>query len=315
MLMPSTAAELASIGVALESAACALCGASAATPVLVARDRTCGVPGNYQVVRCNECGLLRTDPRPTRDTIRRYYPPEYVAYHRQVNTSPRPASGWRDRRVAVMPPTAPPGRLLEVGTSFGAFLHQCKRAGWDVTGVEFDERAASRAAELTGARIHAASIDSVEFPPGTFDVICSWQVVEHLHDPVKTLRRCFEWLAPGGWLTIAVPDAGSLDFRLFGAAWYPLQVPRHLYHFSPTTCRAMFESAGFTDLRLVRPRTVYTALLSVTGILEERGVVPPGGGPAILGTLPMRVLNGAAGYIAAPLGLTGTFTMLGRRPV
>lgn len=315
MLIHSTDTELAASGIEIESVGCALCGCERSTSVLVGYDRACGVPGRYQVVRCEQCGLMRTNPRPTRSSIHRYYPSEYVAYHRQLHAPPRRHSGWRDRRVSVMPPVSPPGRLLEIGTSFGAFLYECKRVGWDVTGVEMDERSAARAAELTGAPVHATSIETVQFPPRSFDVICAWQVIEHLHDPVRTLRACFDWLKPGGWLAIAIPDAGSLEFRLFREAWYPLDVPRHLYHFSAKTCRAMFESCGYTENRLVRPRTVYSGLLSMTGLLEQRGILKPGGGPVVLKSLPARLLNAAAGYTAALVGLTGTFTMLGRRPL
>ena len=225
----------------------------------------------------------------------------------------RVASGWVDRRVTVMPPVSPPGRLLEIGTAVGTFLSQRKRDGWDVTGVEFDDRAAAHAARRTGAPIHVGSVESVQFPPGTFDVICAWQVVEHLHDPVLSVRRCFDWLVPGGWLAIAVPDAGAPGFRVFRDAWFPLELPRHLYHFSAKTCRAMFESCGFSEIRLVRPRTVYTTLLSITGLLEDRGVLARGRGPAIVGSLPARLVNLTAGYAAAAVGLTDTFTMLGRR--
>ena len=312
MLAPSTAEELADIGVELEHAACSICGSSAGTPVIVGRDRNCGVPGRFQVVRCDECGLLRTDPRPTRGSIGRYYPPHYVAYHEEVVR--RVGSGWFDRRVKAMPPVAPPGRLLEIGTSVGTFLDERKRDGWDVTGVEFDEHAAARAAERTGAPIHVGSIETVSFPPRSFDVICAWQVVEHLHDPVSSLRRCFEWLVPGGWLAIAVPDVGAPGFRVFQDSWFALEVPRHLYHFSAQTCRAMFESCGFSEIRLVRPRTIYTTLLSITGILEERGVLARGNGRAIANSLPARVLNLGAGYVAAGMGRTDTFSMLGRKP-
>lgn len=311
MLASSTSAELESIGVEIENAPCALCGSGASTPMLVGRDRTCGVPGRFQIVRCDECGLVRTDPRPTRASIGRYYPTHYSPY--QEEAGPRVGSGWFDRRVKAMPPVAPSGRLLEIGTSVGTFLEQRKRDGWDVTGIEFDERAAARAAERTGAPIHVGSIESASFPPGSFDVICAWQVVEHLHDPVTSLRRCFEWLVPGGWLSIAVPDIGAPGFRIFQGAWYALELPRHLYHFSAQTCRAMFESCGFSEIRLVRPRTIYTTLLSLTNVLEDRGVLARGNGRKIANSLPARVLNLGGGYVAAGLGMTDTFTMLGRK--
>lgn len=314
MLAPSTDDDLAPLGVRLETAPCALCGSSASTPLLVGEDRAFAGPGRFQLVQCDACGLLRTDPRPSRATIHRYYPADYAPYQRQAVVRPQPTSRWLDRRVAVMPPVAPPGRLLEIGTSFGAFLHQCKLAGWDVTGVEFDAAMAARAAEVTGAPVHAASIEAVQFAPSSFDVICAWQVIEHLHDPVRAVRRCFEWLKPGGWLTFAVPDAGSLDFRVFRDRWFALELPRHLYHFTPSTSRAMLEICRFEDIRLVRPRTIYTGLRSATRILADRGWIASGRERAIADSLPARLINVIGGYTAAALGNTATFTMMGRKP-
>ncbi len=75
----------------------------------------------------------------------------------------------------------------------------------------------------------------------------------------------------------------------------------------------MFESCGFSEIRLVRPRTIYTTLLSITNVLEDRGVLARGNGRAIANSLPARVLNLGAGYVAAGVGVTDTFTMLGRK--
>jgi SAM-dependent methyltransferase len=313
MLTPSTAGELASIGVELETVSCPLCGSTDAVPVVVGSDRTCGVPGRFQVVRCGGCALLRTDPRPTRTTIRRYYPADYAPYQLRAQ-APHQEQHWLDRRVTAMPPVSPPGRLLEIGTSFGAFLNTSKLAGWDVTGVEFDEPTAARAAALTGAPVHADSVESVQLEPASFDLICAWQVVEHFHDPVLALRRCFDWLRPGGWLAIAVPDIGSVEFRLFQERWFALELPRHLFHFTSSTCRAMFETCGFGENRLVRPRTIYTALRSVGEIAEERGLLARGNGRAVANSLPARLVNLVGGYAAAAVGQTATFTMMGRKP-
>src|SRR5262249_8349053 len=61
-------------------------------------------------------------------------------------------------------------------------------------------------------------------------------------------------LAPGGKVIVAVPNIDSLQFRWFGAAWYGLDLPRHLTHFTPDTLKAMLQRAGFgvRRMRMVR---------------------------------------------------------------
>src|SRR3546814_19345766 len=59
------------------------------------------------------------------------------------------------------------------------------------------------------------------------DLIVGWMVLEHLHQPLAVLRKLRRWIQPDGWLVLSVPDAGSLEFRVFGDRWYALQLPTH----------------------------------------------------------------------------------------
>src|SRR3546814_9273497 len=78
------------------------------------------------------------------------------------------------------------------------------------------------------------------------DLIVGWMVLEHLHQPLAVLRKLRRWIQPDGWLVLSVPDAGSLEFRVFGDRWYALQLPTHLHHFSPETLANMMTAAGWT---------------------------------------------------------------------
>ncbi len=76
-----------------------------------------------------------------------------------------------------------------------------------------------------------------------------WNVFEHLYDPAATLAEIRRILAPGGLLVLAVPDAGSLDARIFGPRWTGYDVPRHLYTFDRHTLDRMLNRAGFQVVR------------------------------------------------------------------
>ena len=82
------------------------------------------------------------------------------------------------------------------------------------------------------------------FPPGSFDLVTAFHVLEHVPDPVAMLRRMLAWLAPGGLAVVEVPNAGGAGARLFGRAWSGLDLPRHLWHFSPATLGVAVERAG-----------------------------------------------------------------------
>lgn len=327
-MTPSTSEELAAHGILIESAPCAFCGSAGGTPIVVGRDRQHGLPGRFRVVRCDPCGLMRTDPRPTIDSIRRYYPPDYAPYqasaprwdgHRWLNALLD--GGW------TRMPASPPARLLELGTSTGLFLQRMQARGWDVTGIESSEPAARTASVRTGRPVYAIDLNRLDgvdrpaaataaapFAPGSFEAICAWMVIEHLHDPVAALRRAFDWLAPGGWIAMSVPDAGSWMCRAFGEAWFCLDVPRHLYHFSPRTLRMVLTACGFRDITLTRPGTVGDLVYSVVDRLDDRGWLSRATSRRLLAPWPVRALMAGAGVAARVVPVSSCLVVTARKP-
>ncbi|MBI1806091.1 MAG: methyltransferase domain-containing protein, partial [Ignavibacteria bacterium] len=70
-------------------------------------------------------------------------------------------------------------------------------------------------------------------------------VFEHLHEPQAALKKFSAMIKPGGLLAIAVPNFQSIQARVFRCKWFHLDVPRHLYHYSPPVLRTMVTAAGF----------------------------------------------------------------------
>ncbi|HWB16043.1 MAG TPA: class I SAM-dependent methyltransferase [Vicinamibacterales bacterium] len=313
---PSTPDDLAAAGVILEDAACAFCGTPGGERVIVGRDRALDRPGRFQVVRCPRCDLLRTHPRPTLESIGVYYPSEYAPYQ------PPPArTRWgqslREHMNArwTYLPRLPPGRLLELGPAIGLYMQAMQRAGWDVTGIELSTSAAHVAAAATGAPVHVGDVCGITLPPASFDVVSAWMVLEHLHDPVAALRRAFEWLKPGGWLGLSVPDAGSWMFRAFGNAWFCLELPRHLYHFSVPTLSRVLESCGFRDVVVMRPWTTYDLAYSIAARLDDRRWVSSRTSARWISSLPARAALWGAGWIAGGMGLPSMIIVNARKPL
>jgi SAM-dependent methyltransferase len=259
--------------IALEEVPCPLGCAAGDRLVLEGFDRLQGLPGRYRVVECASCGLLRTNPRPTPESMSFYYGAGYLPYH---SSRPRARLGAElvDRLLLVEAvPPLPPGSMLEVGCASGGFLRRMARRGWRVTGIERSEEAAGACAAL-GYRVHAGTLETAPDGCGEFDLVAAWMVLEHLHDPVGGLEKLHAWTKPGGWLALSVPNAACRERRWFGDAWFPLHLPNHLFHFTPATLRRTLERAGWEVQRIALQRHLGDLIASAGYVLQDRRRLP-----------------------------------------
>lgn len=306
----------------LEHAPCPLGCSARDASVLVSRDRQHGLGGTFPVVRC-ACGLLRTQPRPTRAAIGRYYPRAYAPYgapraeHGLLPAAQARTGTAQARRFGrhELIPSAAPGRALEVGCAGGHFMRELRARGWDVWGIETSPEAAERA-RAQGFEVECAPLEDARGFDLQFDLIVASHSLEHLHEPLLGLQRLHTWARPGAWLSVAVPDASSLLFRQFGAAWYDLDVPRHLFHFTPATLRALLIRAGWQPQRLRGQATVNSLAGTLGNWLVDRDRRRLG---SALQALPRssgraRSLLRPLGSLLAALGQSGRMVAWSRKP-
>lgn len=291
--------------------------------ILTGRDLLHDLPGEFTVVKCHTCGLMRTTPRPTPETIGFYYPDDYGPYLGTQIRQAGPTSSFKKLLISLLKrlvnfntqhlPFLTPGRVLEVGCASGSFLHQMANQGWQVQGIEFSEKAAQAAAQR-GYLVHAGPLETAPPPDESFDLIVGWMVLEHLHDPVGGLKKLREWAKPGAWLALSIPNAKSLEFRLFKEKWYALQVPTHLHHFTPETIRQVLQASGWT-LEKVHHQRVLSNLIASTGyVLRDKGYVrlgkkfidfPEQGGRWVYALYPLA-------WLFSVFGQTGRMTVWAR---
>jgi len=136
--------------------------------------------------------------------------------------------------------------LLDIGCAAGTFLLTMRKLGtWQVTGVEFSEDVAAVARERYDLDVISGTLEETTFADEQFDVVTMWDVLEHVHDPMGTLKEIFRILKPDGILLIRVPNLACWDIKLFGKHWAGFDAPRHLYVFTPQTLQKMMAEAGF----------------------------------------------------------------------
>jgi 2-polyprenyl-3-methyl-5-hydroxy-6-metoxy-1,4-benzoquinol methylase len=258
---------------------CALCEGAEFSPFLKGRDRLHGIGGEFQLERCPGCGLIFVNPRPDREEIKGFYPTEYgphaetsgPSHHYRLSPLRRriyslfydyPHDDQENGillRTLLLPvkwvtgrniiPFQGEGKILDIGAGSGSFLASMKALGWDPYGVDISPEAVERARGL-GITMFQGEVHNTAFPDQFFDVITLRAVLEHVHQPVETLRAVFRILKDQGVVYIVVPNIDSLNFRLFGRFWYALEAPRHLYAYSPSVMRQLAEKTGFKVLSM-----------------------------------------------------------------
>ncbi len=235
-------------------------------------DELYGAPGAWRMVRCADasCGLLWLDPKPlAADLVK-----AYARYHthgrrrrgaRELGLSALNAAcklvsravdltnGLARQRRALRTMflgDAKPGRLLEVGSGAGRFLHRMHRAGWRVQGTDIDPAVADRVRRRYGLSVDIGSLAELRYPAESYDAVAMSQTLEHLHDPCALLEECRRVLRPGGRLVLTTPNAQARAHRLYGRRWRGLEPPRHLHIFTPEALERCVRTCGFEVLRV-----------------------------------------------------------------
>ncbi|WP_242337218.1 MULTISPECIES: bifunctional 2-polyprenyl-6-hydroxyphenol methylase/3-demethylubiquinol 3-O-methyltransferase UbiG [Anaeromyxobacter] len=150
-------------------------------------------------------------------------------------------------------PAGPGSRLLDVGCGNGDFLRIARRLGFDVMGLDLDAAAVARA-RGSGFTVLAGTIEEAALDPESFEHVTLNHVVEHLHDPVGTLRRVLALLRPGGRVWVQTPNLDAEGLKRFGADWRGLEPPRHLTLFDASSLERALCAAGFSRIALLPPK-------------------------------------------------------------
>ena len=311
--------------VKLESVPCPLGCKQNDIRLFAGYDRMNHLPGLYDVIRCRECGLIRTNPRPTQQTMDFYYPESYGPYRGTVVPEEHLRTGnshlWKILAKKAFQfnansiPRMTPGRMLEIGCASGSFLHTMALKGWDVEGLEFSEKAVDVARSL-GYKIYRSTLESAVDPTRCYDLIVGWMVFEHLHNPVLALQKLHRWISGDGWLVLSVPNAGSMEFKIFKDRWYALQLPNHLYHYTPATLRKVLSKGGWSIVKVFHQRTLSNLIASAGYWLRDHNILKKTSGQLVRYPEAARSMQ----YILYPLssmfslfGETGRMTVWARR--
>ena len=226
---------------------CPVCGQGGAQLWLQGPDRFHGRHEKYTLVRCPGCALVwLSDPPPPSEMYRHYT----EAYDKLISASGQNSPHRWQARQSALKPHKQSGALLDMGCSSGAFLESMKGPSWKLHGIEMSEDSAKIAEAKTGAQVFVGQILDAPFPAESFEAITCFDVLEHLYEPRQVFAKVGEWLKPGGIFYVLVPNIDSAEARAFGSYWHGLELPRHLFHYSPDSLKFLAKSAGLGEVSI-----------------------------------------------------------------
>ena len=211
--------------------------------------------------------MLITSPQPSKDQLPKYYESENYISHTDSKKSLFERVYQLVKRYSlnkkiklINKEAIQKGKLLDIGAGTGDFLLVAKNNGWNVKGVEPNANAKQRA-HKKGLKLsdHINDLDSEKF-----DVITMWHVLEHVPNLDEYIKRLYALLNNKGTLIIAVPNFKSYDAIIYKEFWAAYDVPRHLWHFSKTSIKKLFEKEGLqiSGIKPLKFDSFYVSMLS-----------------------------------------------------
>ena len=196
---------------------------------------------HHRIVRCRSCGLLRSDPVLSAAATEPLYQKSRFTYGGEtVNLQHTYGSYLRGLEGQA----ASKGALLEIGCGNGFFLEEALRQGYGpVAGVEPSREAVAGAAEQVRPFLTPGFFEPGLYGSEQFDVICLFQVLDHLREPDVVLSECKRLLKPGGLVLTIQHNAAALSARLLRER-SPIIDIEHTYLYTPETLARLFEKCG-----------------------------------------------------------------------
>ena len=253
-------------------APCPMCGEF--NPVHLA-SRTVSTK-EYHLVVCTRCGQHYCDPAPTSEEIMGFYQGDYHGELRKIGDTERvfgpKFSRYRDWVVTFLRS----GRSIDVGTATGLFPSLLKAAGFDAEGTEYNRASAEWGASHYGIRIRVGGLEQIASELNAYDLITMTDVLEHTEHPLHALQAASASLKPRGYMLITFPDISSIESKYQRNlsrltrrdwVWSCCHIPLHVWEFTPTTARAIFDKAGFDAVGFRRSQVATESFPGIAGLL------------------------------------------------
>jgi 2-polyprenyl-3-methyl-5-hydroxy-6-metoxy-1,4-benzoquinol methylase len=213
----------------------------------------------YSIYHCDNCSLEQTDLKEDYSQfLQRQYSKEYFtgdetrnAYTDYKKSKPLITKNMM-KYIRELKKVKPGGKLLDIGCALGYFVEIAQSNGYDAHGIDPSEYAIKEASSQVKDKLQQGTLDTVNLPDNSFDIITMLDVFEHLNDPESELKEISRILKPDGIILIATGDAGSLAAKILNRKWTFYNPPQHLFYFNHQNINTILKKSSFSPFKWFR---------------------------------------------------------------
>jgi 2-polyprenyl-3-methyl-5-hydroxy-6-metoxy-1,4-benzoquinol methylase len=207
--------------------------------------------------KCQDCGFVFSQRIPTLQDLQEHY----STYGRNDYLSPVTITRYNEL-LDTLEPYRKTNKLIDVGCGIGYFLEEAKKRGWEVYGTEYTDEAVA-ICRAKGITMDKGALNPENYTDGEFDIVTSFEVIEHINNPIEEIKHFHKLLRQGGATYITTPNFNALERYLLQEKYNVISYPEHLSYYTKTTLNALMTKLGFT------PKKVQTTGISLSRLKNQ----------------------------------------------
>lgn len=217
--------------------------------------------GQFGIVVCNKCNQVFVSPRLNENARAKiyqnadYFNQQIYGFSNKFNLAMAYQKIWIYGRlnliIKLLKGNIKEKQLLDIGSAYGLFLASARKIGFEITGIEYSATAVKWARENLSLNVHCGTIETTNLPKNFYDVVCFWDVIEHIENPLTFLRLVRELTKDKGLIVFSCPYFDSLAQRLLKSKWNS-RPEQHLWQFTTDKLKQIFSDANLKLLKIIK---------------------------------------------------------------